>query len=121
MKLIQSALLGATVFALAAGSTWADDKATHEKDKTNITNATRSDNSTFAKLDKDKNGYISKREAKADAALAKDFDKFDLNHDGKLNRTEYLAARGKEDTGTLVNKMKGTENKESTTSGNDAK
>jgi hypothetical protein len=127
MNLIQSAaLLGATVLALGAGTTWADEKTTHEQDKTNISNATRSDNSTFAKLDTNKNGYISKSEAGADAALAKDFDKFDLNHDGQLNRAEYLAARGKEDAVTVGSKVKsevkgGKDNGESTTEGNGSK
>jgi Ca2+-binding EF-hand superfamily protein len=99
-------MLGVTVFALAAGSAWAADQST-EKNKSNISNATRSEDSTFAKLDKNKDGYISKAEAKVDAALTKDFDKFDLNHDGKLNRAEYLAARAKEDTGSVVNKVTG--------------
>jgi Ca2+-binding EF-hand superfamily protein len=66
--------------------------------------ATRSEDSTFAKLDKNHDGYISKVEAMGDAKLKKDFASFDLNNDGKLNRAEYLAAAAKEDTGKLVDK-----------------
>jgi hypothetical protein len=128
MKLVKTALLAATVLALTAGSVWAEDKTTtkHEQDKADITNATRSDKSSFAKLDTNKSGYISRREARADEALSRDFDKFDLNKDGKLNRTEYLAARGKEDTVTvgkkISNKVKsGKDDGTSTTEGNDKK
>ena len=105
MKLIQSTMLGVAVFALAAGSAWAADKSADEKNKTDISNATRSEDPTFAELDKNNNGYISKAEAAADPALAKDFDKFDLNHDRKLSRAEYRAARGKEDTSPAANKI----------------
>jgi Ca2+-binding EF-hand superfamily protein len=106
MRLIQSAMLGA-VLALAIASTRADDKSSAEKDKTNIANATRSEDLTFADLDRNRDGSISKKEAAADPALAKDFDRFDLNHDGKLNRAEYLAARGKEDTRSMAKKVTG--------------
>jgi Ca2+-binding EF-hand superfamily protein len=103
-------MLGAALLALAVGSAWADE-ATRAKTKTDIktdvSNASRSDDSGFAKLDKNKNGYISKSEAAADPALAKDFARFDLNHDGRLNRAEYLAARAKEDTGTVAKKITG--------------
>ena len=79
---------------------------------------TRSDDSTFAKLDKNKDGYISKAEAAADPKLAKDFAKFDLNNDGKLNRAEYLAAAAKEDTGKAVDKVTG---KDKASSGSSSK
>jgi Ca2+-binding EF-hand superfamily protein len=107
MRLIQSALLGLAVFVLAAGSVRADDKSILEKAKTDISNASRSDDSTFAELDRNRNGYISKAEAAADPVLAKEFDKFDWNHDGRLNRAEYLAARGKEDTRSVAKKITG--------------
>ena len=96
----------AIALALAASAAWAADTAT-EKNKTNVSNATRSEDSTFAKLDANKDGYITKIEAASDTALARDFDKFDLNHDGKLNRAEYLAARAKEDTKSAVDKVTG--------------
>src|SRR2546421_11204730 len=107
MRLVKSATMGVVAFARAAGAAWAADTAT-EKNKTNVSNATRSEDSTFAKLDANKDGYITKIEAASDTALARDFDKFDLNHDGKLNRAEYLAARAKEDPGSLAAKATGT-------------
>ena|SRR3984893_16135583 len=107
MRLIRSAMPGAAVLALAAGSAWAADTSANGKDRTNISKAMRSADSTFAELDKNKDGYISKAEAAADPALARDFDKFDLNYDGKLNRAEYLAGRAKEDTSLVANKIIG--------------
>src|SRR3954465_7136603 len=106
-------ILGASAMALAIGSAYAadtSDKTATGKDKTTVGKAgaaTRSDDSTFAKLDKNKDGYISKAEAMGDARLSKDFAKFDLNNDGKLNRAEYLAAAAKEDTGKIVDKVTG--------------
>src|ERR1700704_4237393 len=99
MKLAKTVLI-ASAFALA-GSVWAADK-----EKSAVGNATRSDESGFAKLDKNKDGYISKLEAKGEPELAKNFDKWDLNNDGKLNRAEYLAAMAKEDTGNVAGKVK---------------
>src|ERR1041384_177096 len=102
MKLTQALVLGASL-ALAIGSASAADAPKKENSTMgNVGNATRSDDSTFAKLDKNKDGYISKAESMGDARLAKDFAKFDLNNDGKLNRAEYLAAAAKEDTGKVV-------------------
>ena len=109
MRLIQSAMLGVAVFALAAGSVRAEDKSTLGKAKTDVSNASRSEDSIFAELDRDKNGYISKAEAAADPVLAKDFDRFDRNHDGRLNRAEYLAARAKEDTSSVAKKISSKE------------
>jgi hypothetical protein len=107
MKLVQSIILGAAVFSLAAGSAVAADKPTKERTTVgNVGAATRSDESGFAKLDKNNDGYISREEAAADPALAKDFAKFDLNNDGKLNRAEYLAASAKEDVSSAANKVK---------------
>src|SRR5437879_5141105 len=117
MKLVNALVVSASAMALAIGSAFAADTA-KDNDKTTVGaagNATRSQDSTFAKLDKNKDGYISKDEAMADPKLAKDFAKFDLNNDGKLNRAEYLAAAAKEDTGKLVDKVTG--NKDTTSSG----
>src|SRR2546423_9523967 len=121
MKLVNAMTLCATAMALAMGSAFAADK--DAKDNSNTTvgkagNVTRSDDSTFAKLDKDKDGYISKAEAMADPKLHKDFAKFDLNNDGKLNRAEYLAAAAKEDTGKVVDKVTG---KDKASSGSSSK
>jgi hypothetical protein len=98
MKLIRSAALGAAVFALAAGSGRAVDKSADEA---------RPEAPTFAELDRNNNGYVTKAEAAADPALARDFDKLDLNHDGKLSRAEYLAARGKENGNPAVRRDTG--------------
>ena len=120
MKLVNALVLGASAMALAIGSAWAADKPKEENTTMgNAGNMTRSDDSTFAKLDKNKDGYISKAEAAGDARLAKDFAKFDLNNDGKLNRAEYLAAAAKEDTGKVVDKVTG--NKEKPSSGSSSK
>jgi Ca2+-binding EF-hand superfamily protein len=104
----------ASVFALAAGSAWAADADKPMDGKNNdgklskkeAANASRSDESGFAKLDKNKDGYISKEEAKGEPELSAHFDKWDLNNDGKINRAEYLAAMAKEDTGNVANKVK---------------
>jgi hypothetical protein len=121
MKLIQSAILGAAVFALATGSVFAADKPTKERSTVgNVGAATRSDDSGFAKLDKNNDGYISKAEAAGDAKLAKDFAKFDLNNDGKLNRAEYLAASAKEDVSSAASKVKEKAKEPAASSGSSA-
>ena len=106
MKLTKALVMGASL-ALAVGSAYAADTAKSKKDEPamgKVGKATRSDDSTFAKLDKNHDGYISKAEAIGSPRLGKDFKSFDLNNDGKLNRAEYLAAAAKEDTGKLVDK-----------------
>ena len=47
--------------------------------------------SMFKALDKNKDGFITREEAKG-TPHAKDFDKLDKNHDGKLSRAEHAAA-----------------------------
>jgi Ca2+-binding EF-hand superfamily protein len=108
MKIAKTVLI-ASAFALAAGSAFAADK-----EKSTVGNATRSDDSGFAKLDKNKDGYISKLEAKGDVELSKNFDKWDLNNDGKINRAEYLAAMAKEDAGKVKDKVSSKVNSGST-------
>ncbi len=46
----------------------------------------------FVTLDKNSDGYLSKGEVAADKELAKRFDKFDANKDGKLSEDEYIKA-----------------------------
>ena len=114
MKLVKTTVVVASVFALAIGSAWAADadKPMDSKNsdgklsKKEAANASRSNESGFAKLDKNKDGYISKAEAKGEAELSANFDKWDLNNDGKINRAEYLAAMAKEDTGNVAGKVK---------------
>jgi EF-hand domain pair len=112
MRLAQTVVLAASALALAVGSAWAADKPLDDTNrdgklsKKEVSNASRSDESGFARLDKNKDGYISKAEAKGEPELTKNFDKWDLNNDGKINRAEYLAAMAKEDTGKAVDKVK---------------
>ena len=106
MNFAKTAVLTASALALAIGSAWAADKDTTKHEKSTVGNATRSDDSGFAQLDKNKDGYISKAEAKGDPELSKNFSKWDLNNDGKINRAEYLAAMAKEDTTRAVDKVK---------------
>ena len=47
--------------------------------------------SDFKKLDANADGYISKDEAVADAALTSDFTKRDVDGDGKLSESEFAA------------------------------
>jgi Ca2+-binding EF-hand superfamily protein len=111
MKFAKTAVLAASALALAVGSAWAADK-----EKSTVGNATRSDDSGFAKLDKNKDGYISKTEARGDGELSKNFAKWDLNNDGKINRAEYLASMAKEDTTHAYDKVKEKMSKKDTTS-----
>ena len=110
MKFAKLAVLG-TALAFATAS-WAADKPMDGKNndgklsKKEVSNATRSDDSGFAKLDKNKDGYISQAEAKGNAELGKNFAKWDMNNDGKVNRAEYLAAMAKVDAGRVVDKVK---------------
>jgi Ca2+-binding EF-hand superfamily protein len=102
MKFAKSAVLAAAAFALAGGSALAADIQTNKKAASNVS---RSDDSGFAKLDKNKDGYISKAEAKGESTLSKNFAKWDMNNDGKVNRAEYLAAMAKEDAVKAKNKV----------------
>jgi hypothetical protein len=43
----------------------------------------------FRKLDKDRDGFLSKQEAASDGVSGEDFDKHDKNHDGKLDEAEF--------------------------------
>ena len=49
-------------------------------------------NNTFATLDKNSDGALSKAEVASDKEITKRFDKFDANKDGKLQEAEYLKA-----------------------------
>ena len=111
MKFAKSAVLAAAALALAAGSAWAADK-----EKSTVGNVSRSDDSGFAKLDKNKDGYISKAEAKHERELSKNFAKWDLNHDGKINRAEYLAAMAKEDAVKAKDKVSDAMSKDKSSS-----
>jgi Ca2+-binding EF-hand superfamily protein len=76
----------------------------------------RSDESGFAKLDKNKDGYISKAEAAGEPTLSKSFAKWDMNNDGKINRAEYLAAMAKEDAVKAKDKVSSAFSKDKSSS-----
>ena len=120
--------LKAVVAAIAvafAGAAFAQkaDKPMDSKDadgklsKKEAANVSRSETSGFAKLDKNKDGYISKTEATGNKELTGNFAKWDMNNDGKLNRAEYLAAMAKSDAGTAVDKVTGKDDKASSSAG----
>ena len=54
----------------------------------------------FNALDKNGDGFISRAEARGNPYLEKQFKSADSNHDGKLNRAEYLAVMAKKDLNT---------------------
>ena len=97
MRLAQSLFfLVAAALALAVGSAYAEDKIGRDKNDPGFNN-----------LDKNKDGYISKSEAKANPTLYKNFKQADKNGDGKLSRAEYLTAMTKQDATTAKNKIEG--------------
>lgn len=51
----------------------------------------------FAKLDRNRDGFLGREEAKADARAAKFFGQADMNRDGRLNEDEWLKARSMAD------------------------
>ena len=95
MRLAQSLFfLVAAALALAVGAAYADDKVGKDQNDPG-----------FHALDKNKDGYISRAEAKGNPTLSKKFKEADKNGDGKLSRAEYLAAMTKQDAGTAKNKV----------------
>jgi hypothetical protein len=87
----------AAAFALPFSASAAGDKAdkaASSSDKSAASGATKSDGGAeamFKALDKDKDGSISKEEAKG-TPHDKDFSKLDKNNDGKLSPEEHAAA-----------------------------
>ena len=95
MRLTQSLFfLVAALLALAVGSSYAEDKVGRDKNDPGFNN-----------LDKNKDGYISKREARGNPTLSKNFKQADRNGDGKLSRSEYLTVMTKQDAATAKNKV----------------
>ena len=95
MRLAQSLFfLVAAALALAVGAAYADDKVGKDQNDPG-----------FHALDKNKDGYISRAEAKGNPTLAGKFKEADKNGDGKLSRAEYLTAMTKQDASTAKNKV----------------
>ncbi len=117
---IQLKALTAAIAVAFAGAALAADKPMDGKQndgklsKKEAANASRSDESGFAKMDKNKDGYVSKAEAVNSKELTTNFVKWDMINDGKLNRAEYLAAMAKSDTSAAVDKVTGKDDKSST-------
>ena len=86
--------LVAAALALAVGGTYAEDKIGKDQNDPG-----------FHALDKNKDGFISREEAKGNPALAAKFKQADKNGDGKLSRAEYLEAMTKQDATTAKNKV----------------
>jgi Ca2+-binding EF-hand superfamily protein len=127
MTIQLKALTAAIAFAFAGSIAVAADKPMDGKNndgkltKKEASNASRSDESGFAKMDKNKDGYISKTESMTHKELSGNFAKWDMNNDGKLNRAEYLAAMAKHDAGTAVDKVTNKDDKTSSTGGSSTK
>ena len=47
----------------------------------------------FKQIDSDRNGYVSRVEARSVAAVESMFDSADINNDGLLDRSEYTSVR----------------------------
>ncbi|MGH8670234.1 MAG: hypothetical protein ACREUH_13450 [Burkholderiales bacterium] len=83
-----------TIVAAAITAAFALPMAQAAGDKASGAGATRDDGGAeamFKNMDKDKDGSITKAEAKG-TPHAKDFSKLDKDSDGKLSRPEHAAA-----------------------------
>jgi hypothetical protein len=77
----------AVLACIASVAAWAGDMtgaASAKGNQERITAQTR-----FSKLDTNRDGYVSKREAKANPALYKEWKRADANRDGKLDQAEF--------------------------------
>ena len=95
------AILGAA-FALAVGTAYAADNVIEKQQEKG---GALNNDTSFRVLDKNDDGYITKKEAAGDADLLKRFAEADTNKDGKLSRMEYLKVMAKIDTHNAAEKV----------------
>lgn len=81
-------LLAAAMIVACASSAWAQKS--------------KSGNSAFDAIDKNRDGYLSKEEVAGDKELAKRFANFDADKDGRLNVNEFLKAGQDNDARVLA-------------------
>lgn len=81
-------LLAVAMIAALASSAWAQKS--------------KSGNSGFDAIDKNRDGYLSKEEVAGDKELAKRFTKFDADKDGRLNVEEFIKANKDNDERVLA-------------------
>ena len=90
-------ILLASALALAFGAYAADDKSRQAK---------ADDEPGFNNLDTNDDGKLSKAEAAKDSKLMANWDQADRNKDGSVTRAEYLMVKGKQDIGSLTDRVK---------------
>ena len=71
------------IFAALSGSVMAQSSAAHAP-------TSKKPNAHFARLDANKDGFLSYAEARADKEAAQHFALYDENRDGKLSEDEFL-------------------------------
>ena len=96
MKLVKPFLV-ASVLALAFGGAYAADKDKQAK---------ADDEPGFNALDANNDGKLSKAEAAKDKSLTAKWKEADRNNDGSVTRAEYLMVKGKQDIGTVTDKVR---------------
>ena len=84
-------LIAMAVAALCTAPFAASAAGYSKSGSTGAAGSTAGGGGTFARLDKNHDGKLSKKELKG-TRQAKQFSKLDKNHDGKLSKAEYAAA-----------------------------
>jgi Ca2+-binding EF-hand superfamily protein len=89
MRFLSSLLLSLTVGLLAAGSRAADPDEPQKKGPALLAELLKGSAEDFIKrLDKNKDGYLTKDEVQMFPRLANNFERFDLDRDGRLDKKE---------------------------------
>lgn len=76
--------LWALTLAAVAASAWADDRAAYNR------RAAAADTALFQQLDLNRDGMLSREEARGDLHLGPRFEDMDVNRDGMVTREELL-------------------------------